>query len=337
MAVAGDAVAEPDEGFSVSLSGAADATIADASGAGTIAQRRRPARPRDQRRHRHRGQQRHAERRLHGQPLGRLPAGRHRELRDRQRHRRSPAATTPPTSGTLTFAAGVTSQTLSVPVSGDALYEADESFSVALSAASGATIADGSGLGTIANDDAAPALAIDDVTVTEGNSGTTSAAFTVSLSAASGLPVTRRLGDRRRQRRRPRRLRGRLRQPRPSPPARPRGRSPWPSPATPSPSPTRASSSTSPAPAARASPTPAAPAPSATTTPCPPSRSTTSPSPRATAARTNAVFTVSLSAAYPLAVSVNYATANGTAVAGSDYTADLRHADLRRRGHQPDA
>ena len=36
---------------------------------------------------------------------------------------------------------------------------------------------------------------------------------------------------------------------------------------------------------------------------------------------TNAVFTVTLSAASDGAVTVNYATANGTAMAGSDYTA----------------
>ena len=47
-----------------------------------------------------------------------------------------------------------------------------------------------SGLGTIANDDAAPALAINDVTLTEGDSGTTNAVFTVSLSAASTQTVT---------------------------------------------------------------------------------------------------------------------------------------------------
>ena len=38
------------------------------------------------------------------------------------------------------------------------------------------------GLGTITNDDAVtPALSINDVTVTEGNSGTMTASFTVSL------------------------------------------------------------------------------------------------------------------------------------------------------------
>ena len=40
------------------------------------------------------------------------------------------------------------------------------------------------------NDDAAPALSINDVTVNEGNSGTTPAVFTVTLSGSTSLPVT---------------------------------------------------------------------------------------------------------------------------------------------------
>ena len=53
-----------------------------------------------------------------------------------------------------------------------------------------ATIADGIGVGTITDDDAAPTLSINDVTVTEGNTGTVNATFTVTLSAASSQQVT---------------------------------------------------------------------------------------------------------------------------------------------------
>jgi hypothetical protein len=53
----------------------------------------------------------------------------------------------------LTFAPGVTSQTVSVLVTGDATTEANETFVVNLSGASNATIADNQGLGTITNDD----------------------------------------------------------------------------------------------------------------------------------------------------------------------------------------
>jgi hypothetical protein len=55
--------------------------------------------------------------------------------------------------GTLTWDAGETSQTIQVPVIGDAVFEPDEKFSVQLTNASGAFIKDGLGLGTIVNDD----------------------------------------------------------------------------------------------------------------------------------------------------------------------------------------
>ena len=57
------------------------------------------------------------------------------------------------TSGTLTFAPNVTTQTFNVPILGDTTDETDEGFSVTLSAATNAIIADGLGLGTIVNDD----------------------------------------------------------------------------------------------------------------------------------------------------------------------------------------
>ena len=59
-------------------------------------------------------------------------------------------------NGTITFAPGVLSQQISVTVAGDAAVEGDETFTVSLSNPSGATIADGSAVGTITNDDVAP-------------------------------------------------------------------------------------------------------------------------------------------------------------------------------------
>jgi hypothetical protein len=56
-------------------------------------------------------------------------------------------------SGTLTFAPGQTTRTITINVFGDRLRESDESFFVKLSAAVGATIADSQGVGTIENDD----------------------------------------------------------------------------------------------------------------------------------------------------------------------------------------
>jgi len=93
-------------------------------------------------------------------------------------------------SGTLTFNPGTTSQTFSVSVVGDLIDEPNETLVVTLSGAVNATINDGQGIGTITDDDGAPTLAINDVSVTEGNAGTANATFTVSLSATSAQTVT---------------------------------------------------------------------------------------------------------------------------------------------------
>ncbi|NYH46482.1 UNVERIFIED_ORG: uncharacterized protein YhjY with autotransporter beta-barrel domain [Xanthomonas campestris] len=89
-----------------------------------------------------------------------------------------------------TIPAGSSSATFTVLVNGDTLSEPNETFFVNVSNVTGATVADAQGLGTIVNDDAVPSLSIDDVSVNEGNSGTTTATFTVSLSAASGQTVS---------------------------------------------------------------------------------------------------------------------------------------------------
>jgi large repetitive protein len=93
-------------------------------------------------------------------------------------------------SGSRTIAAGATAATVGITVNGDILDEADETFDITLSDPGNATIADGSGLGTITDDDPLPLLSIDDVSLTEGNAGTSIATFAVTLSAASGKTVT---------------------------------------------------------------------------------------------------------------------------------------------------
>ncbi len=93
-------------------------------------------------------------------------------------------------SGTLTFAPGVTTQPVNVTVNGDVKDEANETLLVNLSVPTNATILDSQGIGTITNDDGAPTLSINDVSVAEGNAGTATLGFTVSLSAASGQTVT---------------------------------------------------------------------------------------------------------------------------------------------------
>jgi hypothetical protein len=49
---------------------------------------------------------------------------------------------------------------------------------------------DPQGEGTISNDDASPSIAITDASVTEGNAGSATATFDVTLSEASGAPAT---------------------------------------------------------------------------------------------------------------------------------------------------
>ena len=57
-------------------------------------------------------------------------------------------------AGTLNFAAGVNTQTISVTINGDTWFESNDTFSVNLSGATnGASIGDGQGIGTISNDD----------------------------------------------------------------------------------------------------------------------------------------------------------------------------------------
>jgi uncharacterized repeat protein (TIGR01451 family) len=63
-------------------------------------------------------------------------------------------------SGRLTFIAGVTYQTIQVPIIGDTNIEYDEYFRVNLSGASNATIYDGVGYGTILTDDPPPPVFI---------------------------------------------------------------------------------------------------------------------------------------------------------------------------------
>jgi probable HAF family extracellular repeat protein len=94
------------------------------------------------------------------------------------------------TSGQLTFNPGELSKDVTVQVKGDTLDEPDETFFVNLSGATNASLSDSQGLGTITDDDGPPSLAISDVTVTEGDSGTTSAVFNVTLTPTSGQTAT---------------------------------------------------------------------------------------------------------------------------------------------------
>jgi hypothetical protein len=92
-------------------------------------------------------------------------------------------------TGTLTFAPGTTTQSVTVPVTGDNLDENDETFNLTLSGAVGATIEDSLGVGSILDDDAPPTASVSDVSVKEGNSGRKNWTFVVTLSAPSGKAI----------------------------------------------------------------------------------------------------------------------------------------------------
>ena len=103
-------------------------------------------------------------------------------------------------SGTVSFAAGETSKTITVNVAGDTVVEPDEGFTVTLSnPAASTTIGTATASGTIRNDDGGQAslsiaaLSADKV---EGQSGSTAFTFTVtrggntSIASSAGWAVT---------------------------------------------------------------------------------------------------------------------------------------------------
>ncbi|MDE2404898.1 MAG: hypothetical protein KGM17_09535 [Sphingomonadales bacterium] len=91
------------------------------------------------------------------------------------------------TSGTLTFGSGVASQVILVPTSVDNVYSGNLAMSVSLnSPTGGAVLGTGSATGTIVNTDAQPSLSIAAATANEGSP----LAFTVSRTGATGNAVT---------------------------------------------------------------------------------------------------------------------------------------------------
>ncbi|WP_293995527.1 Calx-beta domain-containing protein [Sphaerotilus sp.] len=111
-------------------------------------------------------------------------------------------------TGTLTFAPGETSKTISIPIRNDlpAVFEGDETFTVNLTSPTNATIADGVGIGTIKDDgtggplspdtptgtpmdDDRPLVAINSLPVVENDAGR-HAVFTLTLSNPSATATT---------------------------------------------------------------------------------------------------------------------------------------------------
>ena len=90
---------------------------------------------------------------------------------------------------TITFAPGETEKTFDVTVNDDVLDEAQETFEALLENPINATISDKQAVATITDNDAAPALSINDFVIVEGDSGTSDMIFTVNLTQASGQEV----------------------------------------------------------------------------------------------------------------------------------------------------
>ena len=99
-------------------------------------------------------------------------------------------------SGTAVFSPFQVHRTITIEVKGDTTFEPDETFLLLLSAPTNATIADGTGVGTIRNDDAAPPppmpkvfISVNDESDLEGNSGLRPITFKVWLDKASTKTV----------------------------------------------------------------------------------------------------------------------------------------------------
>ncbi|MEU4688211.1 Calx-beta domain-containing protein [Actinoplanes sp. NPDC023714] len=101
-------------------------------------------------------------------------------------------------SGTLTFPAGTTTQTFSVDVVGDTVYEpgggTGETFNIVLSDPVGAANPTPTNAVTITDDDSKPTFVFDDIAMPEGNE-TSAVLLPVKLSNGSESPVTFELTD----------------------------------------------------------------------------------------------------------------------------------------------
>lgn len=94
--------------------------------------------------------------------------------------------------GTIIFAPGETAKQVSVPVIGDSKTESDETFSLGIVSATGASVDRGSKAVafTILDDDTSPAISVNNVTLTEGDAGSAPITFTITLNKAWSQEIT---------------------------------------------------------------------------------------------------------------------------------------------------
>ncbi|MCG7392165.1 cadherin domain-containing protein [Microvirga sp. ACRRW] len=97
-------------------------------------------------------------------------------------------------AGTVNFAADQTAQTITIRVKGDRQVEANETFAVRLSGATGAVVTTNTAVGVIINDDAIPLVSISatDAVKAEGDDGSfTEYTFTITRSSGEGTSSVR--------------------------------------------------------------------------------------------------------------------------------------------------
>jgi predicted outer membrane repeat protein len=93
-------------------------------------------------------------------------------------------------TGKLTFKPGETRKTINIKVLGDATVEPQETFVVNLSNVINAALGNNRGVASIVNDDVPRTVSINSINLTESNSGTKNATFTVKLSQSSKQTIT---------------------------------------------------------------------------------------------------------------------------------------------------
>ena len=90
-------------------------------------------------------------------------------------------------TGTATILAGATTTTVDVPVLDDSTYEGDETLNLDLTGSVNGSVVDAQGQGTITEDDPAPTISVDGPSVAEGGGTLT---FTVSIDAAAAVDTS---------------------------------------------------------------------------------------------------------------------------------------------------
>lgn len=97
------------------------------------------------------------------------------------------------TSGTLTFSGGETTRTIQIPITNDSTTETDETFTISLRNDANLEVLGSPStlVVTLQDRNTTPVITINNVTVPEGNTGTTTdALFIINLSAATGRTVS---------------------------------------------------------------------------------------------------------------------------------------------------